>query len=1448
MKANFKKLISVVAIMISVLCVGLTGIFVTSPVEAKIIIKSGNYASTATYYVTFYTDDGQYIGYDTCKYGGSVDAPVPPEREGYKFKGWDKSLSDIRSNMRITALYEKEQDDKPVVPETKYYTVLFKSDSNVLSSQQVQAGFSATAPEIPVKPGYTFNGWDKGFSRITSDTTVNALWSAKTYRVYFMVDGLTYKSQTVKYGESAVPPAVSKYGYEFKGWDKDYSNITEDTNVNAVFEEIQKPTEPVTEPTQPTEEPEKPTDPVKPEPEPEPVTYYTVTFTDGLGKTLKSESVESGKSATAPANPTRTGYNFSKWDKSFSKITANTTINAVWTAKNYTVKFVDGQGKTLSTQTIAYSKAAKAPADPTRDGYDFAGWDKSFNKITGNLTVTAKWIPKTYTVKFVSDNKEVSTQTVQYGASATAPSVSKTGYTFAKWDKSYDNITSDTTINAIWNINKYTVKFVSDGKTLNTQTVEYNKAATAPANPIKTGYTFTGWDKSFNKITANTTITAKWDANDYTVKFVSDGDTITTKTVAYGGGVSAPANPTKTGYTFAGWDKTFNKITSDTTVTAKWTAKTIKVIFHYNADTDKTYTENYTYDAKSNQFGMKLTDKSGDFGVWTRKGYTLQGWAGEKQADKAEWKIYSGVANSWINSFSPEKHIYAIWKINSYKVKFVSDGKTLKEQTVEYGESATAPATPTKSGYSFAGWDKSFSNITGDLTVTAKWTQIKVTPKYLVTFTDGQGGSISTIEVESGKSATAPANPTRTGFSFAGWNKLFDKITADTVIDATWKANTYTVTFVDGQGKTLKTQTVEYGKAATAPANPTRTGYTFDGWDKAFTNIKANLTVTAKWKEAAVKSAYTDTTLADGWYNLKSAKDANIYMDSGGGAGSDLYPYTSCEAINYREYISYKIKNTSGGYFKIYSGMYKQNYLLTSQGAGKDVKFATDANNDSQVWKAVKFGSNLGFINKSTGEALTFKTLTASGAGTATRLRTASATGTNEQIFTVSSTHEAPVRLEAGDLSNKYYTISPRDNSATFFDVPNNVRMSGPQIQLCHNTGADAQLYKFTHLGDNIFKIETGVNNGWTALDVANGANNGNLLSWEYSGGNNQKWYIYKYSDGSYAFRNVANRQMIDMPNGTNTGGTKLRTWVMNHSAAQRFKLTQTTKTPSWTGRYETYDNIKRYFPAGGGKYYTGWHDNLPASGWHYFESNGKETTGWRYFTKADGETASHYSYFDGNGVMYESKWFTQVDKNVLSYKNLRYADSRGWVVSTEWDTDGKFTPTGSRASYYVNWGGGIYKVLYENYTQVNQRAYYNGGTNYGMACGPASILMAGMMTTGNGFNYTGTNTAFINYLTNIWGGARVGITGSSGTGLAANNSAAKALGMTSKGWIMSDTRSTVFNETNLVKNLFTGYVLETLGYYPLYGSSGAEHFIVINGVEINSSGQARIHTVDPYG
>ena len=120
---------------------------------------------------------------------------------------------------------------------------------------------------------------------------------------------------------------------------------------------------------------------------------------------------------------------------------------------------------------------------------------------------------------------------------------------------------------------------------------------------------------------------------------------------------------------------------------------------------------------------------------------------------------------------------------------------------------------------------------------------------YIVTFEDYDGKVLKTQTVEEEKDATAPANPTREGYKFTGWDKEFANIKSDITVTAEYKINKYTVTFKDHDGTVLKTQTVEYGKDATAPANPTREGYTFIGWDKEFTNIKTNITVTALYEE-----------------------------------------------------------------------------------------------------------------------------------------------------------------------------------------------------------------------------------------------------------------------------------------------------------------------------------------------------------------------------------------------------------------------------------------------------------------------------------------------------------------------------------------------------------------------------------------------------------------------
>ena len=118
---------------------------------------------------------------------------------------------------------------------------------------------------------------------------------------------------------------------------------------------------------------------------------------------------------------------------------------------------------------------------------------------------------------------------------------------------------------------------------------------------------------------------------------------------------------------------------------------------------------------------------------------------------------------------------------------------------------------------------------------------------YTVTFKDWNGTVLKTQQVQYGGAATAPANPTRTGYTFTGWDKAFTNVTANLVVTAQYSINTYTVTFKDWNGTVLKTQQVQYGGAATAPANPTRTGYTFTGWDQAFTNVTANLVVTAQY-------------------------------------------------------------------------------------------------------------------------------------------------------------------------------------------------------------------------------------------------------------------------------------------------------------------------------------------------------------------------------------------------------------------------------------------------------------------------------------------------------------------------------------------------------------------------------------------------------------------------
>lgn len=250
----------------------------------------------------------------------------------------------------------------------------------------------------------------------------------------------------------------------------------------------------------------------------------------------------------------------------------------------------------VSVTSIGNLAFAGCPSSMT---VTYSGSKKQWDSIKGkdellNIPLVCNKLEATFT----ADGESISTQTIDRGEKFKEPAKpSKENHTFAGWyngDKKFDFDavpTDDVTLTAKWNINQYTVQFVSDHGSFADQTIEHggiiNTDELTP--PIVEGFTFDGWyaDKAhetkfdFTKpITSNTTVYAKWTAKDYEVSFVTEhGKTPTSQNVPYNETADDPGKLTEEGYTFIGWYtdhtcttefKFSTPITGDTTVYAKW--------------------------------------------------------------------------------------------------------------------------------------------------------------------------------------------------------------------------------------------------------------------------------------------------------------------------------------------------------------------------------------------------------------------------------------------------------------------------------------------------------------------------------------------------------------------------------------------------------------------------------------------------------------------------------------------------------------------------------------------------------------------------------------------------------------------------------------------------------------------------------------------------------------
>ena len=227
----------------------------------------------------------------------------------------------------------------------------------------------------------------------------------------------------------------------------------------------------------------------------------------------------------------------------------------------------------------------------------------------------------------------------------------------------------------------------------------------------------------------------------------------------------------------------------------------------------------------------------------TKEGYTFIGWYN----GESEWNFETPV--------TADLTLTAKWQINRYTITFdTAGGSEVPSITQDYGTAITPPAAPTRTGYTFAGWDRESPTTmpAGDMTITARWT----VNQYTITFKPENGGQDIVIKQDYGTAITAPANPTKTGYTFAGWDKTIPStMPAENItLTARWTVNQYTITFKPENGGQDIVIKQDYGTAITAPANPTKTGYTFAGWDKTIpsTMPAGDMTITARWTENRV--------------------------------------------------------------------------------------------------------------------------------------------------------------------------------------------------------------------------------------------------------------------------------------------------------------------------------------------------------------------------------------------------------------------------------------------------------------------------------------------------------------------------------------------------------------------------------------------------------------------
>ena len=806
---------------------------------------------------------------------------------GYSFDGW--YIGSVKASDKAEHTFTMPASDLSVVAKftANVYALEYSSEnaekgivsSTIASGTNVEYKTSVTVTAT-AQDGYSFDGWYIGAEKVSGDAayTFNMPANAISLQAKFTINSyaLGYSSEntdkgtvacdiesgtSVQYKQRVTLTATAETGYDFVGWYIGTENVSDEAtyafdmpshavSLQARFA-LQKKN----------------------------VNFYVD------NDIIDTKEVDYG--TVAPVNEveaTKTDYDFINWftDPLLTKvyvgevITKDTDLYAKFVESTiyYDVRFLDYDGSQIgNTQTVAKGYNASIPADPERTGYEFTGWTFENVPLVDGFTVEshmeilAGYTEIEYDVRFyLEDGVEMigSPQKVKYGKTASKPQTpTKDEYVFIEWQLNGYEFIFDRPIGesldlyAKWEkVTKPTVMvtfYDEDGLTvIDVQTVEVGGNATAPQIPVKAGKTFKEWSADFINVTSDINISAVYETATCEVTFAyyssSEGkDVEKTETVDYGTAATAPTDVEKVGYTFKGWDKAFTEVTEDIKVTAVYEIKTFTATFYIGNE-----------DLGFEEYDDGETDRTADYGNTFHipktpevLGYSFVGWFEDEQCTKEF---------DFTVSVTEDVDVYGkleITELTTYTVNFVDhDGTSISEQTVVEHNAATRPADPSRTGYTFTGWDSAFEDVTEDITVTAQY-EIN---KYTVRYYEADGETlIGSEQVNYKTAATMPFEaPTVVGKKFSKWSKDLSSVTKNTDVYAIYVFNAVTVKFMDEDGTTvLVEQSVEYDGHASVPNTPTKAGCIFKAWvvaagsNETFdfnTKITSETLIYAKWE------------------------------------------------------------------------------------------------------------------------------------------------------------------------------------------------------------------------------------------------------------------------------------------------------------------------------------------------------------------------------------------------------------------------------------------------------------------------------------------------------------------------------------------------------------------------------------------------------------------------